>query len=796
MVLEPVSARAPSGPNARLELLEQVSALLSAAPDYEETLRQVARLVVPSLADWCILDIVGEDGTVRRLEVAHADPARQGLANELRRFPAGPSNTASPASEALKSGQSSLYSDTIDELLVRASRTPEHLALVRALAPQSAMVVALVARGRTLGTLSVFSAESGRRYTEADLHVLEELARRCALSVDNARMLAAERRERASSQSLQAITAALSRALTPRDVADAIIQEGLPGIGANAGAVALLNDTGDALELVGAVGYPEAMVVGFTHQPLSASTPMAQAVTTRRPVWRDEQVDSATAFPDYARLNRTFSAGASLPLIAGERLLGAVALSFSEGRQFDERDRTFATALATQCALAMERARLYEGERDARAAAEEAQSRLAYLAEATSLLSSSLDYELTLTRAAELAVPRLADACIVDILNPDGSVRRLPMVFADSVPADLGAAIERLGPPRLGGSGGAADVLRTGEAIVVPHVTAEVLAATARDAEHLRILERARMTSTMIVPLTARSTVLGAMTLVMTANSGRTYKEVDARLARELATRAAFAIDNARLFDATRSAEQAAQAAIRARDEFLGIASHELRTPVAAIKALAQTLDRARRRDQLDPERLSRSLSQLLLSTDRLAGLTGDLLDVSLLQTGRLALDLQVFDVRTLVSELVEASRVQLDDSHSLVLSMAASCQVRVDRLRLEQVLVNLVENAVKYSPRGGEIRLALSASEAGIQISVQDHGIGLPPEQVERIFEPFGRASNASARHIQGMGLGLHICRRIIEQHGGRIWAESSGEDQGTTLRVWLPCHADARSE
>jgi two-component system, OmpR family, sensor kinase len=260
------------------------------------------------------------------------------------------------------------------------------------------------------------------------------------------------------------------------------------------------------------------------------------------------------------------------------------------------------------------------------------------------------------------------------------------------------------------------------------------------------------------------------------------FTERAERIVTGLAAQAAIAMDNANLF-------QQLEEALRARDEFLSIAAHELRTPVAGVKGFSQLILRALDRGQIEPDRLRKSVLSIERSSTRLAALTNDLLDVSRIRLGQLPLRMQTIDLTTFAGELVSRFQQQLDERHTLVLvPNPLLAPVAVDSDRLEQVVVNLLENAAKYSPNGGEIRLDFASDVDGVRLSVHDHGIGLPAEELETIFDPFGRAANAAATDLPGLGLGLYISRNIIERHGGRIWAESPGEGLGSTFSLWLP--------
>jgi PAS domain S-box-containing protein len=244
----------------------------------------------------------------------------------------------------------------------------------------------------------------------------------------------------------------------------------------------------------------------------------------------------------------------------------------------------------------------------------------------------------------------------------------------------------------------------------------------------------------------------------------------------------------AQLQEENQAAREAAAAAMRTRDEFLSIASHELRNPLAGLKGTAQLLRRVQERGQLDAERLDRYLATIERLSAHLAVLTEDLLDVSRLRQGSLPLRPRATDLGALVREAVARQEAQTD-VHRLIVDVSDDAFAAVlDPDRIEQIVTNLLDNAVKYSPDGGDISVELRPDAGGVLLRVRDPGIGLPSTTLESIFEPFGRAPNAAERNIPGLGLGLYICRRIAEQHGGYLWAESAGEQRGTTMSLWLP--------
>ena len=411
-----------------------------------------------------------------------------------------------------------------------------------------------------------------------------------------------------------------------------------------------------------------------------------------------------------------------------------------------------------------------------------AEHQLRFLAEAGARLGISLDERETLSAITELAVETLSDWAVVYVPEDGGKALRRSVV-TDRDP-DRVAVVRQLDaryPPRPTPHSNLWRVLREGTPLLVRSVPDAMLVRVAEDPEHLRLLRALQLSSLLYVPLQARGRTLGVLGLFTTAVSGRHLNSEDLALVEEIGRRAALAVDNARLYAQAREA-------IRARDEFLSLASHELRNPVAALSGAAQLLTRARRRGPLGWRRIERYVGTIERMAAHLAVLTEDLLNVGLLQQGRLPLRFRTVDLADLVRAAVARQQTRGDFPSFRVELACAPCQIVADAHRLDQVLTNLLDNAAKYSPQAEPIDVELTGDEGGILLSVRDRGIGLPAGAEGRIFEPFGRAANATERNIPGLGLGLYICRQIAERHGGRLWAESAGEDRGTTLRLWLP--------
>ncbi|PHM09724.1 hybrid sensor histidine kinase/response regulator [Nostoc sp. 'Peltigera malacea cyanobiont' DB3992] len=359
--------------------LAEASGILAASLDYETTLAGLVRLAVPEIADWCLVDIICDNQLVRRVAAAHANPAKQELVEQLQNYPPDLAQTAGIA-KVIRTGKSKITHFISNEQIQGLTHNASHFKILQELNPTSGMSVPLIVRGRVLGAMTLVSS-SGRRYDNKSLMLAEELACRAAVAVDNARLYReAQQSQQAALHAasrttrLQAITAALSESLTPTQVAEVIVEQGIAALGASSVFVALLTQNGTELEIVRTVGEQQEIVDSSRRFSINASAPLAEAVRTKQPIWQEP---TETRIARYANLAKEYAqsnygAWISIPLIIEGRAIGGMSLAFTEIQKFNQDDRAFMLALAQQCAQAMERARLYEAEQTARKVAENA----------------------------------------------------------------------------------------------------------------------------------------------------------------------------------------------------------------------------------------------------------------------------------------------------------------------------------------------------------------------------------------------------------------------------------------
>jgi predicted ATPase/signal transduction histidine kinase/serine/threonine protein kinase len=432
--------------------------------------------------------------------------------------------------------------------------------------------------------------------------------------------------------------------------------------------------------------------------------------------------------------------------------------------------------IAAQAAISLQNAALLQAEREARTAAETAQQRAAFLAQATALVSESLEPETVLDRVAGLVVGSLARWCFIDLVE-GGEIRRVAARHVDPAQDAVLTELRQRYSARWDSPQPAAQVIKTGQSILVAEVTAAALDRYVVDDEHRRLVSAMGTASGMVVPISVRGRPLGAITLGRGSGEPR-FDAADLTLAEELSGRVAIAIENARLY-------QQAQAAIRLRDEFLTVASHELNAPVATFMLTLEGMAPGPGDRQPKPERMLTMAQRALGQGRRLSRLVGELLDATRLDRGQLRIEPEPMDLGALIESSVSQYASELERAEcEVTLQLAAGLVGSWDPLRIEQVIVNLLSNAVKFGAKK-PIALRLVREDDFAKLSVEDHGIGIDPAHQGHIFDRFARA--VSAVNYGGLGLGLYICRSIVEAHGGSIGVVSQ-PGRGATFTVRLP--------
>ncbi|HEY9848547.1 MAG TPA: PAS domain S-box protein [Leptolyngbyaceae cyanobacterium] len=413
-----------------------------------------------------------------------------------------------------------------------------------------------------------------------------------------------------------------------------------------------------------------------------------------------------------------------------------------------------------------------------------------FLAEASKVLTASLDYETTLKSVARLAVPYLADYCAIFVLEDEKLIRQVAIVHRD--PAKE-LQLQELQKYTLDPNADTpvAQVLRTGESLVVEEVSESFFDGIRDETSHYQFMCLLDPKSFLLVPLIARGRTLGAIAFTLT-EPGHRYEQSDLVLAEDLASRAALAFDNARLY---RQAKQANQI----KDEFLAIVSHELRTPLNSILGWATLL----RNRKFDESMMGRALETIERNARMQSQLIEDLLDVSRMLRGKLSLNFHPVNLVGAIEAAIEVVRPAAETSNIELefLLPTTNCLVYGDFNRLQQIVWNLLSNAIKFTPSGGRVRVELSIEASQeecanpqsavtryAQIQVRDTGKGIDQNFLPYVFERFRQADSTTTRSHGGLGLGLAIVRHLIELHGGRVHAASDGQGRGATFTVSLP--------
>lgn len=481
-------------------LLVEAGAVLSSSLDLASTMDHIAQLTIPTLADLCIIDLRDGTGSISELAAASADPGLARALEALRsRYPLDPGGSH-PVAEVIRSGRPVLLPEMSLELLRSFAQGAEHARFMAENRYRSAVVAPLTARGRTLGALSTLRLAESERYDEDDLDLVHELARRAALAIDNAQLFADVQ---AVERRLQAVLENLAEAITVVD---------------NTGQTVFANQA--ALELLGLESSEELM----------RATP--GEIMSRFIVLDESGRELDLEAMPARRLFRGESASA-LPVRSIVRATG-------EERWVVIRASPIVDPESGRVAYA---ANVFEDVTDVK----RIQLAEAFMAQASRVLASSMDYNETLRRVVRLAAGQLAEWCAVDVLDEWGQLERVAVHHDDPAKLALAEQLNRSYRPTLAETAGVPEVIRTGRARIFNNITADALAAYARDAEHLRLLRETGARDVIIVPLAAPARTLGAITLV-SSHTGRRLTEADLSVALRLGRRAGTAVESARLY--------------------------------------------------------------------------------------------------------------------------------------------------------------------------------------------------------------------------------------------------------
>jgi PAS domain S-box-containing protein len=412
------------------------------------------------------------------------------------------------------------------------------------------------------------------------------------------------------------------------------------------------------------------------------------------------------------------------------------------------------------------------------------------LAEASEALASSLDYKKTLATVANLAVRDVADWCSVAIGDESGRYENLAVAHRDPERLKWVEEYSRLNPPRFDTPTGVPQVLRTGQPELYPEIDEALMQASASTEEERRVVRDLGLRSAMVVPMAARGRVIGAITFI-SAESQRRYTKDDLWFAERLANRAAYAVDNARLFEEATAARAEAEAANAAKAQFLASMSHELRTPLNAIAGYAELMELG----VLGPitAKQTEALGRLQRSRKHLSAMVDQLLGFARIEAGKVEFDIEPVSVHESLARLADliAPQAEAKELRYRFEDCDPSLRVMADGERLDQILLNLIGNAVKYTPAGGSVTMSVEPGDRSVSIQVKDTGPGIPLDKQQMIFHPFVQLQSSPETMTSGVGLGLAISRDLARGMDGDIRVKSV-EGEGATFTLTLPRAAD----
>ena len=814
-VIQDVTAERAAGERARL--VAETGAVFAASIDIDATFDALAALLVPRFADYCIVDMVAE-GPLRQVVISHRDPAREALLRELRRRYPPDENPAHPVSQVLETGEPYLVEDAREEALARAAVNEEHLDLYRQLDATSYIVVPLQARGRLLGTISLGTGESRRQFTSADLALAHELARRAALAIDNALLFEAAQQSYAQLNTLL-VSAPVGIGFWDRDLRFVRVNDALAAING------LTPEEHVGRELAEVVGDLAAVLVPLYRRVLETGEPIVHTESTSDEalVLGERRHWLSSYYPVHTADGEVTGIGAVIMEITDRkraddrlRLLAEAGELFSSSLEQDEIAARIAQVgvprLADTCNVYIVR----DGDlaRVACVAADPAAQPVLESLPASFALEGEIGQIANVFRNGEPLLLRTVTSDYLDELERLGADREaferigtqslmvVPIVAGGETLGilTLGSRVANrfdehdldLGQELAGRAGVAMENAR-----LVGELRRRAQAAQALEfvGDGVFLVDRdgvillwnpsaARITGlpeAQVVGARAEDVLPGwplgqgerPQTFPVDGRDGELWLSLSAA---EFPQGTVYAF---RDLTEERAVEQL-------KSDFVSTVSHELRTPLAAIYGAAMTLQRGD--VVLNDDQRAGMLEVIAGESERLARIVNDILLASRLDSGAETVEISTTDAAELARTVLAAAEAHLPGEVELALvAPEPGPQVAADPDGLRQVLVNLVENAIKYSPNGGLVELELTPSNGRVRFAVRDRGLGIPASEHERIFEKFFRLDPNLSRGVGGTGLGLYISREIVRRMGGRIRVESE-PGRGSTFSFELP--------
>ena len=421
-------------------------------------------------------------------------------------------------------------------------------------------------------------------------------------------------------------------------------------------------------------------------------------------------------------------------------------------------------------------------EQAARAEAEARQERFAFLADASNVLASSLEYEETFRNLAALIVPRIADFCVVLAAEEEGGLRQVALAHRDPLDDPTMEKLAAEFPASAAAEIGGAHVLKTGKSQMICDVHDGELHEVFSEKTDRELIRSFAAKSFIAVPLRAHDRILGAIVMINTS-PGRICGTEELSLVEELAHRATLALENARLYKSAQQARAESERANRAKDSFLAMLSHELRTPLTPVLTSVLALEQM---ENL-PAELRASLQMIRRNVELEARLIDDLLDLTRISKGKVQLSLEEVDAHSLLRNALEICQADIDKKHLALRTefAAENVSLEADPARLQQIFWNLIKNAVKFTPEGGQLAIRTQNLDGQLRVEVSDSGMGIDAETLPKIFNAFEQGDRSQ---LGGLGLGLAISKALVETHAGELTATSPGPGQGATFAAVFP--------